>query len=159
MTFRLSGFASTSGIDAEDCSFAHGSIVIPKAMPPLFISHKCIGEPVGKITKCEWQSGGLFAEVEVPDDLAEYKAFSIGCRLRDYEIIGLGSSAYAKVTRAIMTELSLTNSPCNSDCLITKRERINPTPVATHTTLSADEVLRNHRWNHEKIRALAASIR
>lgn len=121
MTTRLYGLASTTGIDLEHCSFAHGSIVIPKTLPPLFLGHKK-DKQVGIVRALDWMESGLVAIVDVDDMYSEIKGFSVGASLRDYEIIGKGAGAYASVTKAIMSELSITNNPCNPEALIYKRE-------------------------------------
>lgn len=163
---RLAGWASTPAIDQEDCAFQHKSIVIPKAMPPLFASHRDgeLGrayEPAGRILNLEWRPQGMWAEVVVEDRYAEYKAFSVGCKLEAYEIIGKGKTAYAQVTRASLTELSITNNPCNVETVVVTRAPYNPidlTPFIKAQAAYTDTIVQKFAAIQRHIRLLEALL-
>ncbi|RWE86947.1 hypothetical protein [Mesorhizobium sp.] len=140
--YRLSGWASTPSQDEERCRFALKSIPITNPYPPLLLSDK--GAEVGRILLLEWRAAGLWAEVLVNDEHAQIKGFSVGCQLDTFETIGLGQPAYSLVTGARLTELSITDRPCNAEAIVLHRAPYNPidlTPLIKANSAYLDTII------------------
>jgi hypothetical protein len=119
----LNGYASTTDIDLDRCRFRGWAFTwLPWAKPPpLLFKHK---EPAGTVDALDYdQRGNLKIRATVTHPVARRcGAFSVGAKVIDYEIREAdGPNFHAVITRAEVTEVSLTDVPSNPNALVLNR--------------------------------------
>ena len=127
----LTGRASTTDVDLQRQRFrgwAFGAIH-RQPYPLLYFKHDTGRGEVGTITNLEYDSGGnLIITATVTCPLARRaNAFSIGCTVRDFEILDAASpdDFHALIRRAELTEISLTDTPANPQARVTARRDVS----------------------------------
>lgn len=115
-----SGWASTPAVDFERTRFSLGSLRWDSsALPPLQFRHQ--DEPVGRIIFLRWTSTGLAISAETSHPQAMVAGgFSITATIKAYSIVP-GANFHAVVTDAWLNSVSLTDRPCNAECVVEER--------------------------------------
>jgi hypothetical protein len=138
----VSGLAATTAIDLKRMAFRAyafdnvGTWV--RQLPPLLFRH---GEPAGTIDSLYYDAvGNLRITATVThSEAARCGGFSVGATIHSYELKNADSPSgyHALVTRASITEVSLTPQPCNPQALVTDRIRA---PQLEHYTLTGQAI-------------------
>jgi hypothetical protein len=155
MVLLVSGWASTSCVDAEDHSFEPDAIrwlSFGGLVPPIELLYQHNKHaPCGKITTLERRATkdgtlGLWCEASVYPfyAVAPFTGFSVRTAVERYEIKQGPKGPYANIKSAVLLDVSLVPKPCNPDCVIQSREEFNeltPYTVEAYNKLRALQML------------------
>ena len=130
-TVELTGLAATTDIDLGRQKFRGWAFTnlcltlsgYPK--PPLYCKHDETA-PVGTIKHLSYdERGNLTIVAETDHPLASRcGGFSVGARVLEYKIVDNGGADfYGLITKAEITEISLTDCPANPKALVRTRDR------------------------------------
>lgn len=126
----ISGIAAAPTVDQERMAFApHALMYLPWKLPRLMFRHR---EPAGQVLSLAYDAHGrliLDARVDHPEG-RRTNGLSVCATIQRYEIIDADDPQrfHALITRADLDagEISLTPTPCNSDCVVTLRLPTSP---------------------------------
>ena len=101
------------------CKYALGAVV---SHVPLLIHHDW-SRVAGRIRRFAWKPEGLWIEALIEaEEGRRLPAFSIAAQVLEYSIEEKETERFwARVTKAKLREVSLTDFPANDDCRITRR--------------------------------------
>jgi hypothetical protein len=119
--YLLRGYATVWRPDVERVMFARGSLKWGE-LPVLRYRHR--DEIVGRVIELRDDAAGLFTEVETDDPIARCTAaFSIVATVQAYAIRDRFDRAAfrAEITKATLTEISLTPTPAHPQALVHQR--------------------------------------
>ena len=131
----ITGIASSASIDQERMLFRGWSLnFLPWRPPPLLFRHR---EVAGEIEHIEHDAKGRLI-VQARVDHSEAKrcgGLSVAATIRKYELRDIDDPQryHAVILEADLDEISLTPTPCSSDCVVTSRVTASPHPELFET--------------------------
>lgn len=152
----ITGIAASDRVDNERMAFRPFSLTyLPWRLPPLLFRHR---EPAGTILKLAYDKfGRLIIDARVDHEEARRcNGLSVAATIEAYELRDHDdpNKFHAAITRADITEISLTPSPANPDCVVTMRGPISPASEALdlvrNSVLRAQAVIEQLRQLNNK---------
>ncbi|MGQ2185268.1 hypothetical protein ACT4MK_18215 [Bradyrhizobium barranii] len=141
----VEGVCSSSAIDAERMSFKANSLSWGELSTiPLLLRHA--GERVGQIMQLDYSAGMLRIKAKVEDETARRQpAFSIAAQIIDSEVRNADSPSawHFVVSRAQITEVSLTDRPSNAAAVVLSRRDVRATDTAYDDLIGSINRLRS----------------
>ena len=128
-TMMLLGFASTTDTDADRVKFRSHAFTWDRRQLPLLLHKHNAAQPAGTIESLDYDTNGnlrIRARVDHPE-ARRCNAFSVGATVVAYEFRDEDNANFhAVIKQAVLTEVSLTETPSNPQALVQHRWQALP---------------------------------